>query len=506
MDWSHGYYASTGYSYGYYQETMPLRLHWAALVQNSETPTRNFRYLDAGCGQGLNLILAACSHPDSEFVGIDFMPEHVGHGRKLAERLGLTNITFIEGDFIELAKDTSVLGEFDYAVCHGISTWISPDVRNALFNLVSQVLKPGGVFYNSYNTHPGWLAAVPFQHLVLLEQRSKGGAGALKAAQEAVEALRAEAPAFDKNLPGLQGRLEAMKTQDPSYLLQEYNNHHWQPVFVSEMIDAMEKVKLSYLGTASISEAFATHIPPALRDRVAAHETAQLREQLRDYAIVQGFRRDLYVKGQRRFLPVVRTRLLNEQRFVVNPFIGRPKEGEPFKIRAGGLELNGQHDHYTRLLDSIAAVEGGLTLGAIVDAEPDKNRKASVVETICMMLHGGWIVPYYPEAAVDPKAQILALAQAVSEGAPYRYLPLVRTGGATSIADTDWLVLRSMLEGTPDDQQPKALVTMLAQLNRVLVKDGKPIKDPEETRIAAEKSVKDFKDMRLPFLRQVGSF
>ena len=88
MDWKHGYFAESGYTYGYYPETMPMRLRWAALIQGHTAPPSKFRYLDAGCGQGLNLILAAAAHPDSEFVGIDFLPEHIAHGKALAETCG----------------------------------------------------------------------------------------------------------------------------------------------------------------------------------------------------------------------------------------------------------------------------------------------------------------------------------------------------------------------------------------------------------------------------------
>jgi tRNA G46 methylase TrmB len=34
------------------------------------------RYLELGCGQGLNLCLMAALHPEVEFVGIDFHMPH----------------------------------------------------------------------------------------------------------------------------------------------------------------------------------------------------------------------------------------------------------------------------------------------------------------------------------------------------------------------------------------------------------------------------------------------
>ena len=326
MNWKHGYFADSGYTYGYYPETMPWRLHWAATIQDQRAPLHHFRYLDAGCGQGYNLIMAAICHPESEFVGIDFMPEHIAHAKELAHRCGLKNVRFIEGDFMALAEDPQDLGEFDYAVCHGIATWVSPVVRTALFRMVGKLLKAGGIFYNSYNTLPGWLTMLPFQHLVTLEQRTKTGTAAITAAQTGLANLKGFAPAMINALPGMEKRVESMKTQDPSYLLQEYNNTFWEPLFVSQMIDAMSDVKLNYLGTATLSESFDGLLPKALRDLLAAQDSVVMREQYRDYALNQSFRRDLYVKGRQKLWPQEKAQLLHQTRFVINPLAKVPAE------------------------------------------------------------------------------------------------------------------------------------------------------------------------------------
>jgi len=363
------------------------------------------------------------------------------------------------------------------------------------------VLKPGGVFYNSYNTLPGWLHGMPFQHLVMLENRRMPGHAAIKSAQEIVEAIKEAAPAFERNLPGLQSRLESMKTQDPAYLVQEYNNEFWEPMFVSKMIDAMEGVKLSYLGTATASEAFVSHLPQALRERIAQQPTAQMREQLRDYAITQGFRRDIYAKGYRRYWTATQVRKLRESMFVRNPFATRPEKGEPFKIRAGGMELNGSHDAYMRLLDKLdTAGDAGCTLGELMDTETEKVRKNGVIETMSMMLQGGWVVQRLPETSTDA-IPLHRFAAMISEGAPYRYFPLTRTGGAITLSDTDWFVLNHVANNVPEAELPDALVGTLAQLGRVLADKGQPIKDPAETKVAAVRSVTDFLEKRLPFLR-----
>jgi SAM-dependent methyltransferase len=200
MDWKHGYFADNGYTFGYYREMAPCYLAWAALLQGVVAPTRNFRYVDLGCGQGLGLILQAACHPESEFVGVDFMPSHIAHARRLAQAGGISNVRFIEGDFTALQNDPSALvdatgapldGQTDYVVAHGIASWVSPSVRASLWALAGRLLKPGGLHYTSYNTEPGWLAAKPFQHLVMLRQgQGRTGAQALRSGMDTFRRAR----------------------------------------------------------------------------------------------------------------------------------------------------------------------------------------------------------------------------------------------------------------------------------------------------------------------------
>lgn len=503
MNWKHGYYADAGYTYGYYPETMPLRLHWAALVQGHQAPTAGFRYLDAGCGQGLNLILAAAAHPNSEFVGVDFLPEHIAHARQLAAQCGLSNVRLIEGDFIELAANPATLGEFDYAVCHGITTWIAPAVKTGLFSLVGQVLKPGGVFYNSYNTFPGWLGTVPFQHLVLLAQRNAQGAQALQAAQASMEALKTHAPGIFNLLPSLQTRMASMKAQDPAYLVQEYNNQFWQPVFVSDMVDALAAVKLGYLGTATLPEAFDATLPQPMRELLAAQTTQLMKEQLRDYAVNQSFRRDLYVKGANKPWPQALSRLLEAQRCVANPLTPRPEDGQPFVVRGGSLELNGAAPFYGGLLDQMAASPQGASVGELLATQAPENR-GSVVQAVSLLLHGGWALPLQ-EVRNSGSAQAVntALAAAVAHGAPYKFISLPLAGGALSVSDTDWLLAQQVLQGQPPAAWGAALLQGLNALGRTLAKEGKAITDTAEMDTMLAKTIGEFERTKLPLFRRL---
>ncbi|MEM3580867.1 MAG: class I SAM-dependent methyltransferase, partial [Candidatus Bathyarchaeia archaeon] len=158
-DWAHGYNVEVPYTYGYYRETSPQWLRWATYLGGRKPPSgKRIRYLELGCGQGFNLLLHASSHPSMEFLGIDFNPSHIAHAEELVRLSGLTNVKFVEGDFLELEKEwPKEYGTFQYVVLHGIWSWVSKDVRKALINILRKVVVPGGIVYIPYNALPGWL-------------------------------------------------------------------------------------------------------------------------------------------------------------------------------------------------------------------------------------------------------------------------------------------------------------------------------------------------------------
>lgn len=506
MDWKHGYFAESGYTHGHYLETMPSRLRWAALLHGHRAPRAGFRYLDAGCGQGDNLVLAALCHPDSEFVGLDFLPEHIAHGRDLAARCGLRNVRFIEGDFLSLAGEAQALGEFDFAVCHGISTWIAPAVREALFRLVGQVLKPGGLFYNSYNTWPGWLATAPLQHLVLLMQRHQRGDQALASAQALLARMREpSAGGLFKALPGLEKRLDSMARQDPAYLVQEYNNQHWAPVYASQMIEALAAVKLGFLGTATLADAFDAVLPPSMREILAGQPDAAQRETVRDLLLVQSFRRDLYVKGRQAPWPAERDALLADSRWARLPTTLRPASGQPFMI-SGTLELKGEPETYGAVLDAVeAAGTPGITTAELRERLPEPMRGA-LVQTLTLLLHGQWIVRVDDPAPRKVRDATQAMAAAATLGAPLGFAALPRAGHGLSMRDVDWMFLDAELQGCPSEDWPARVAAALARLGRtVALPDGQPAAYGAPLAGALKGPAERFEVEKLPVLRAFGS-
>ncbi|MFM9881321.1 MAG: class I SAM-dependent methyltransferase [Burkholderiaceae bacterium] len=512
MDWKHGYFAESGYTYGFYPEVSPARLGWIAHLKGLQQPGSHFRYIDMGCGQGLGLLILASCYPQAEFVGIDFMPEHIAHARQLAKRAGLTNVTLIEGDFLALNADPSALkdlggaGTFDYAVAHGITTWIAPEVREALFGLTAKLLGPGGLFYNSYNTYPGWLAATPFQHLVSQLQSGNTGKGALQEAIAITEQLQGAGSALFKLLPSLKDRMESMKKQDAAYLVQEYNNQYWEPVFCATMLKLAESHKMQFLASATLPEVFEGCMPPALQTIIKAQTDPTLAETVRDLAISQSFRRDIYVKGMAKVWQQEQLDAVSATRFIAKNDTALPEDGKDFTFSTSFGTITGKRDSYLRALNAFG--DQGASMADAMKACPELNLP-SMTQTISMLITGGWLALEQP--GVNPQAaQKLnaALAESALSGAPYRYMALPRIADGVNVNDTELIMTALMLRGAKADQ-PDVLATQLdaalRKLGRAFLQDGKPINDPAASIEQAKTTAKKFLETRWPNFKRMGA-
>jgi arsenite methyltransferase len=96
--------------------------------------------LDIGSGAGMDSLIAALQvGPEGSVTGIDMTPEMIENARKGAAELGLTNVTFVEGEAERLPFDDS---SFDVVISNGVIDLI-PD-KDAVFGEIYRVLVPGG--------------------------------------------------------------------------------------------------------------------------------------------------------------------------------------------------------------------------------------------------------------------------------------------------------------------------------------------------------------------------
>jgi SAM-dependent methyltransferase len=299
--WGEGYVTDTSYISSVHGELSPAHLAFAAALSGQAAPdvTEPLTYCDLGCGQGLTTNLMAAAYPHIEFHGNDFNPAHVVGARRLAAETGLANAHFYEDSFEEFLHQPKLPEAFDIIVLHGIYSWISPDNRAHVRRFIRQKLRPGGLVYLSYNALPGWSALAPIRRFMQLQSAGGGSTAArLSSALDSVRAASAADMGYFKRNPGAKAWLDKMAKSPPAYLAHEYFNENWTLYYHADLVAEVAEAKLDYIGTATVIDTLdGFNIAPAHAEIIAKAPDSATRETLRDFAMNQQFRRDLFVKG-----------------------------------------------------------------------------------------------------------------------------------------------------------------------------------------------------------------
>lgn len=481
-DWSFGYNVDIGYTYGSFKELSPNWMNYVATVQGYKAPSgTKLRYLELGCGNGLGLILLAAVHPEYDFLGIDFNPVHIAHGRKISKEAGLTNIQFEEANFVEVAEDWPLeWGQFDYVVAHGIYTWLDSSVRDALVKTIKHATGPGSLVYLSYNTMPGWVSAQPVQHLLRLWHRTErmSSVTSIREGAKRLKVLMDAKSAMTVALPRMQRRVESMDKKDPVYLVHEYLNDGWKPIWFDEIVDALVEAKLDYVGTASIGDLVVDKIfPPTWKEILSQYDDPIIRQVMIDVLVNQNFRKDVFARGATKLWTLEKQKMLLEMSFV---FAFKP-ENDIFKFNLSTGEVAGQSEIYKSYVDALST--GHKTIRELLAATG--RSLIETIEAMTMLMHEGYVVLYQP---ISNKKGARALNRVIIEntayGAPYSFLISPETGGIFGTTDVNLIMAYELLKDNRINEPGKLgeiLVKRLTALGKSLVKDGKRLSTKEET-------------------------
>lgn len=491
--WSHGYNVEVPYTYGYYKETSPLWVKWACFLGGRKPPkAEKFRVLELGCGQGFNLCIHAAAFPEMEFLGIDFDPSQIAHAEELVKLTGLKNITFVEGDFMEL-KDNwpKEYGKFHYVILHGIWTWISKPVREAVVEILKNVVLPGGLVYLSYNSLPGWLPGTIVKE-VLSNYYRMTQKPVLQAVEEGFNILKSmeemNALIF-RVYPTLKNRIEMAMRHDRNYVVHEYMHETHKNFWVYEVIEEVEPAKLYYIASANLIDNYLPALlPDNIRDFINNFPHPVFRLFLIDLFINQGFRRDIYQKGE------LRPFLIEQIREIKNvKFICKEEPPQEFKFQIGIGEVEGKKEVYEPLMEELN--KGEKTVEELLKI-PFFNERGipSLVQALTFLLSKD-LISFYNENHDTTYSQRFnyGIIKLVSEGRPYNFLVSPITGMGVTIPPVEMIMLDVLIEGVSnvDELAIKAL-QKLKQQGKSLLKDGKPIENPTEELEQMKELTKEF--------------
>jgi SAM-dependent methyltransferase len=295
-----GYITDTAYVAEFYGDHAPTHMNLVAAT-NGFRPRPlggEFAWCDYGCGNGLTAAVLAACYPQAKFYGIDFLPAHIRTAETLAVRMGLENAHFLQRSFTEL-KDGDI-PDLDFAVMHGVLSWIDDHTREAVLDDAARRLKPGGLLLTGTNAMPGWAAKLPMRNMVY--SLTKDGVNSLERARVGLEWLKrlkgAQVKYFRDN-PALAEAVEELERVDPRYMAHEYFNEHLRAFYFAEMKGMMEARGLRFAGCARLFlNMVDLAVPKDLQDEFRSVSSRAELEAKRDFIRNETFRRDVWIKGE----------------------------------------------------------------------------------------------------------------------------------------------------------------------------------------------------------------
>lgn len=103
---------------------------------NSKAP---LQVLVAGCGTGKHAIHCAATYANSQVIAVDLSLSSLAYAKRMAEELGIANVTFIHGDILDL-KRLNI--KFDVVECIGVLHHMQDPVKG--WKILTALLKDEG--------------------------------------------------------------------------------------------------------------------------------------------------------------------------------------------------------------------------------------------------------------------------------------------------------------------------------------------------------------------------
>ena len=503
-DWGAGYITDKAYVHDFCRVQTPPMLALAALTGGVQAPGaagEPLAYCDLGCGQGYTANLIAAANPAAQVLGVDFNPSHVANARTLARAAGLSNVTFREASFEDIAADTE-MPQFDIVAMHGVFSWISAQNRRALVTFIARRLKPGGLLYVSYDCMPGWAAVAPLRSIMARHFAPRPGVSSQAALQSALaysDLLHGAEARFYRMFPHVEGQMDRLKKLPRTYLAHELLTRDWEAFSFGHVAAELAEAKLVYVSSAYLTDGVdRVNFTEAQQGFLAKLDDPILREETRDMLLGRQFRRDVFAKGIPEASPATLYARWLDTRFAMTT---APADFDmTFETAVGKLQL--RSDVHGPLIELLQ--QGPITLREIVERSPQPATNWSSISDVLKLLIGrGDLQPALPAGGDGARMASVrtfneaVLARAV-DNAEFGYLASAVTGGGVRVDRLTQLYLIAKARGHSDPTEA---------LTKLLLAAHAPDEAPATAGAARERVAKEIQRIEgdvVPTLRKAG--
>jgi SAM-dependent methyltransferase len=504
-DWTAGYVADIGYTYGYYTELNPLRVR-LAFLNAGLVPPEVGTACELGFGQGMSANLHAAASV-VQWSGTDFNPAQASFARELA-RVADSDAQLFDEAFDAFCSRPE-LPEFDYIGLHGIWSWISDENRAVIVDFIRRKLKVGGVLYISYNTQPGWAAMVPMRDLLTEHAEVLGADGAgivhrIDSALAFADQLLAANPLYARANPQIAERIKKIKEQDRHYVAHEYFNRDWQPMAFAKMAQWLAPAKVQWACSANYLDAIdAVNLTAEQQSLLADIPDPMFCQTTRDFCVNQQFRKDYWVKGARKLSTLEQAEQLRAQRFI----LVQARAEVSLKVTGSLGEATLQEAIYVPILDQLADHKPK-TLAQLEQAlQPGGIQFAQLLQAVMVLSGAGVLLAAQDETAIAKakkrterlNTHLMIKARSSNE---LNCLASPVTGGGVVVARFHQLFLLARQHGFKPPQDWAGFVwNLMAVQGQRLLKEGKALDSAEENLAELTRQATEFAAKQLPILK-----
>ena len=276
-----------------FQKTHPENLYTLARLFGVEAPGFNAaRVLELGCAGGGNLIPMAFNLPRGRYTGVDLSKKQLQLGWDMIKALGLTNIHLEHMSISDIDAD---FGQFDYIICHGVYSWVTPEVQSKILAICSRNLAASGVAYISYNCLPGWNFIKSIRDMMLYHVA--GFDDPAEKAEQARSMLKFIINSQDRSdktyTAYLKSEMDILSRHQDAYLLHDHLEDINAPLYFHDFMARADRHGLAYLGDTDLFTMYPDNLEEGVARTIQKIPELVKAEQYMDFVRNRRFRSTL---------------------------------------------------------------------------------------------------------------------------------------------------------------------------------------------------------------------
>ncbi len=263
--------------------------------------TKEFSFIDLGCGRGKTLMALAQLYPQAKFYGIDFNEKSITFAQKKAEELHLKNLKFINTSFEKLLE-LNELPSFDYVSMAGLYTRLTPSAKESVKRFVEKKLKPKGILYLEFAAIPGAINnAIFWKFIRELVPKDAEDSEKIEKALELFELFISRPTRYLIAHSGVRSVISNYlrnREEQSKHLLHNVLPEYAFPMYFFEIYDDFTKTGVKFAGRMDLEQndpelsLFPSHVPTYLRFK----KDVRIRETVVDFILNIGEHHDVWVK------------------------------------------------------------------------------------------------------------------------------------------------------------------------------------------------------------------